>query len=158
MTTQPTSATATDIRQNESVAGTVERFQRLFNSLSAGNIRGLEDVYSTRVRFADPFGSLEGIDELQAYFDKVYANVKACRFHFGDVLISEQNVSIEWTMQLKHPRLRRGREVSVHGCSRLIVSEGRVLYHRDYFDAGEMLYENLPILGAAVRFVRSLAS
>ena len=158
MSKQTTSATATDIHQNESVAGTVARFQRLFNNLSAGNISGLEEVYNTRVHFADPFGAVDGLPELQAYFDKVYTNVKACRFRFGDVLISGNNVSIEWTMHLSHPRLRRGREVTVQGISRLVVAEGRVSNHRDYFDAGEMLYENLPVLGPAVRWVRKFAS
>ncbi|MFC4260441.1 nuclear transport factor 2 family protein [Marinobacter lacisalsi] len=158
MTTQPTFGTAINIHQNESVAGTVERFQRLFNTLCAGNMAGLGDVYSPHVRFMDPFEAIEGLDELRAYFDKVYSNVTACRFIFGNVLISDNNACIEWTMHLTHPRLRRGREVTVQGISRLTIAEGRVEFHRDYFDAGELLYENLPVLGSAIRLVRSFAS
>ena len=44
------------------------------------------------------------------------------------------------------------------GISRLTIAEGRVLHHRDYFDAGELLYENLPLLGSAIRLVRNFAS
>ncbi|MFL1405179.1 nuclear transport factor 2 family protein [Marinobacter sp. M1N3S26] len=158
MTRHPSSAAATDIRQHESVAVTVERFQRLFNTLSAGRVTGLAEVYSEQVRFVDPFSSVEGLEELQAYLDKVYTNVTACRFEFDDTLVSGDQACIEWTMHLQHPRLRRGRELAVHGISRLTIAEGRVRYHRDYFDAGELLYENLPLLGSAVRLVRSFAS
>lgn len=158
MTTQSIAGTAINIHQHESVAGTVERFQRLFNTLCAGNVAGLEDVYSSQVTFIDPFGAVEGLDSLRAYFDKVYTNVTACRFSFGDVLISDNNACVEWIMHLSHPRLRGGREVTVQGISRLEISEGRVHFHRDYFDAGELLYENLPVLGSAIRWVRSFAS
>lgn len=158
MTRQPTPAAATDIRQHEPVAATVDRFQRLFNTLSAGQISGLAEVYSEQVRFADPFSTVEGLENLQAYFDKVYTNVTACRFEFGDTLVSGDQACVEWTMHLQHPRLRRGRELNVRGISRLTITEGRVCYHRDYFDAGELLYENLPLLGSAVRLVRSFAS
>lgn len=158
MSRQPTSASTTDIRGHESVAATVERFQRLFNTLCSGHVTGLEDVYSASVCFSDPFGDVEGLDQLQHYFDKVYANVTDCRFQFGDVLISDNNACVEWVMHLRHPKLRRGRELTVHGISRLTVSGGRVSYHRDYFDAGEMLYENLPVLGSAIRWVRNFAA
>lgn len=156
MTRQP--IPATDIRQNEPVTVTVERFQRLFNTLSAGQISGLDEVYSEHVRFVDPFSTVEGREQLQAHFDKVYTNVTSCRFEFGDTLVSGDHACVDWTMHLQHPRLRRGRELAVQGISRLTVTEGRVHYHRDYFDAGEMLYENLPLLGSAVRLVRSFVS
>lgn len=144
--------------QADPVSDTVERFKELFNTLSAGNVSGLESVYSQTVRFTDPFGTVEGLDQLRDYFAKVYTNVSSCHFRFGDILVSGNEVSIEWTMQLQHPRLRRGREVQVHGISRLSVNEGLVQAHRDYFDAGELLYENLPLLGSAVRLVRNFAS
>jgi hypothetical protein len=34
------------------------------------------------------------------------------------------------------------------------VQGDKVLYQRDYYDAGEMLYEHLPVLGWAVRGVK----
>ena len=155
----PISVEATaHIHQHESVAGAVERFKRLFNTLGADNIAGLEDVYSPDIRFIDPFGAVDGLDDLRVYFEKVYSNVTACRFEFGDVLISDNNACVEWTMHLSHPRLRRGRKLTVQGVSRLTISEDRVQFHRDYFDAGELLYENLPVLGSAIRLVRSFAS
>lgn len=154
----PTPEPATDIYRNESVAGTVERFQRLFNTLSAGNVAGMAEVYSPDIRFTDPFGTVDGLDYLQAHFEKIYANVRSCRFDFSDVLLDGDRACLVWVMYLQHPRLRRGREVTVHGMSHLTIAGGRVRTHRDYFDAGEMLYENLPVFGSFVRRIRRHAS
>ena len=32
--------------------------------------------------------------------------------------------------------------------------DGKVNYHRDYWDTGEELYAKLPLIGGAVRFLR----
>lgn len=151
-------ATATDIYQNEAVSATVERFQRLFNTLSSGNIAGLAEVYSEDVHFNDPFGEVHGLGELQDYFEKVYTNVRSCRFDFASVIISDNEACLTWVMYLQHPRLRRGREITVHGTSHLVIGNGRVQSHRDYFDGAELLYGNLPILGSAIQWIRNYAS
>ncbi|SET26814.1 MULTISPECIES: nuclear transport factor 2 family protein [Marinobacter] len=158
MTIQGTTATATDIHQNETASATVERFQRLFNTLSSGNVTGLAEVYSTDIRFTDPFGTVTGREELQAYFEKVYTNVRSCRFSFAEVIISRDHACLAWVMHLEHPKLRRGREITVHGMTHLTIEAGRVNYHRDYFDGAELLYGNLPLLGGAIRWIRNYAS
>jgi steroid delta-isomerase len=33
-------------------------------------------------------------------------------------------------------------------------SDGRVLYHRDYWDAAGELYENLPVIGGLMRWLK----
>ncbi|HCW90926.1 MAG TPA: transcriptional regulator, partial [Marinobacter sp.] len=33
----------------------------------------------------------------------------------------------------------------------------RIGYHRDYFDAGQLLYENVPVLGRMIRWIRGQA-
>jgi hypothetical protein len=60
-------------------------------------------------------------------------------------------------MQLRHKRIRKGNPVAVEGISQLVIREGRVLSHRDYFDIGQLLYENLPLLGGVIRWIRNQA-
>ena len=33
--------------------------------------------------------------------------------------------------------------------------QGRVLFHQDYWDAGSVVYERVPVLGSLVRFVKA---
>ncbi|WP_228141680.1 hypothetical protein [Marinobacter sp. X15-166B] len=59
-----------------------------------------------------------------------------------------------WVMHLRHKRIRGGAEIKVDGISQLRIVDGGITLHRDYFDAGQLLYENLPVLGGAVRWLR----
>ena len=40
------------------------------------------------------------------------------------------------------------------GCSVVDVQDDQIIRQRDYYDAGEMIYEHLPVLGWAVRGVK----
>lgn len=140
-----------------SVTETLTRFTRLFNNLSSANIRDIADVYSDDVSFQDPFCKVEGIGELTEYFTGAYENVISCQFDFGDPVINGRHVCIPWIMRLRHKRIRNGHQVNVDGISQLTIHGGRVTGHRDYFDVGQLLYENLPFLGKAIRWIRSKA-
>lgn len=60
---------------------------------------------------------------------------------------NEQGLAwLSWTMTYRHPRLNGGNDISVQGASRLEFRDGKVVQHRDFFDAGELLYEQVPLL------------
>lgn len=142
---------------NGSVTETLSQFKKLFNSLLAGNIDDIHQVYSDDVRFQDPFSEVEGIEALTKYFSGAYANVMSCQFDFGAPVINGRDVCIPWIMRLRHKRIRNGHQISVDGISQLTIHGGKVTSHRDYFDVGQLLYENLPVLGRAIRWIRSQA-
>lgn len=141
----------------------LERFRDLFNQMSSSSLGELGSVYSSDVEFADPFTRVSGLNELGDYFESAYANVIDCRFEFEDTIFGEstgsgQDACLSWTMHLRHKKLRKGARVTVNGISRLHLEDGKVTLHRDYFDAGQLLYENLPLLGSAVRMIRRYAA
>ncbi|MFO7993507.1 MAG: nuclear transport factor 2 family protein [Marinobacter sp.] len=143
--------------KNTSVHETLGRFTQLFNNLCAGNMAELGTVYGDNVKFTDPFSSVQGIDELTEYFTDAYANVISCGFEFGEPVINGSDVCIPWVMNLQHKRIRKGKSVKVDGISQLVIQKGRVVSHRDYFDAGQLLYENLPVMGGVIRWIRNQA-
>lgn len=143
--------------RNPAVPATLETFRALFNELDKGNLNKLSRVYSENIRFQDPLGTVHGLDELTRYFAGAYANVIACRFEFGDAVVQGGVAALPWVMHLRHKRIRKGREVQVQGMSHIEIRDGMVCYHRDYFDAGEMLYENLPVVGGLIRWIKDQA-
>lgn len=143
--------------QNSSVHETLGRFKQLFNNLCTGNMADLENVYGRNIRFTDPFSSVTGIRELTEYFTGAYTNVVSCGFDFGEPVVNGGDVCIPWVMNLQHRRIRKGKAVRVDGISQLVIREGRVVYHRDYFDVGQLLYENLPLMGRMIRWIREQA-
>jgi hypothetical protein len=57
-------------------------------------------------------------------------------------------------LQLSQPG--RGAALTViHGSSQLQLAEdGRIAWHRDYWDTGEELYAKLPLLGVLIRWLQ----
>ena len=68
---------------------------------------------------------------------------------------SSSSVSF-WTMVLKAKSLNGGKEIRVIGNShfRFDPGTGLALYHRDYFDMGEFIYERIPVVGGLIRFIK----
>jgi hypothetical protein len=48
--------------------------------------------------------------------------------------------------------------LTIHGSSHLRFNVAhQVMYHRDYWDAAEELYEKIPVLGSLMRFIKRQA-
>ena len=135
----------------------LDQFCQLFNQLDKGNLSKLPVVYGEDIQFQDPFGKVGGLDALTEYMAGAYRNVLQCQFRFGDPVIQKAWCSIPWVMELRHKRINHGKAVFVDGISHLEIRDGKVRFHRDYFDAGQLLYENLPVVGGAIRWVKRQA-
>ncbi len=126
----------------------------IYHKLDKHNLHLLEELYHPDIVFEDAAHRLEGRAALYEYFQSLYTNVTRCDF----VIHEQQQVGetgfLTWTMELLHPKLQNGAPIMVNGATHLKFSDGKVIYHRDYFDLGEMLYENLPLLGAVIRTVK----
>jgi len=131
----------------------------LYERFDPALIAALDQIYHTDVVFEDPVHRVQGVIELRRYFSRLVRGLDECRFEFTDVL--EQSGSdgepsqavLLWIMHYRHPKLRGGKLLTLAGSSHLKYSD-RVLYHRDYFDVGAMLYEQLPLLGGIIRAIK----
>jgi hypothetical protein len=132
----------------------VARFQAMFQSLRADTLGLLDDIYAPDIVFEDPLHRIEGLDALKSYFGRLYQGVESIGFEFEDVLDSSDRAMLTWTMHMRHRRLRPGETLVLPGASHIRFG-AHVHYHRDYFDAGALLYERLPLLGGVVRAIRS---
>lgn len=132
----------------------VTRFQAAFQALRHDTLGLLDEIYAEDVVFEDPLHRVVGRGALRDYFARMYEGVDAIAFEFGEVLEAPGQAMLTWTMHMTHRRLRPGEELALPGASHIRFG-ARVHYHRDYFDAGAMLYERLPLLGGIVRAVRA---
>ncbi|TRO13212.1 nuclear transport factor 2 family protein [Ectopseudomonas mendocina] len=132
----------------------LREFAEHFAALNKDNLDRLGELYSDDVLFRDPLHEVHGLNEMRRYFAELYANVEALRFEFhGFDQVADGEGYLRWTMYYRHPRLRGGAEITVEGCSHLLWRE-RVYRHRDYFDAGALLYEHLPVLGSVIAWLK----
>lgn len=136
----------------------VTDFLEAFNRLDTDNLHRLEAMYTDDVVFTDPFHTVVGRDALRDYLGSLYKRLEACEFTYESVITQGDASNVTWVMRYRHPRINAGREITVHGCSHLKLRDSRVCMHRDYFDAGEMIYQHLPIVGSLIRFVHARMS
>lgn len=131
------------------------RFVALYQQLNRDELHRLPEVYANEVVFTDPAHRIEGLAALTDYFAALYQRLAYCRFVITSQLQQGRQAWLGWTMTFAHPRLRDGAPVTVEGATRLEFDEaGKVCLHRDYFDLGAMLYEQLPLLGSVVRIIK----
>jgi hypothetical protein len=57
-------------------------------------------------------------------------------------------------MSYRHPRLAGGQCDSSQRLLALCCWRDKVYRHRDYFDAGALLYEHLPVLGRVIAWLK----
>ncbi|MFC0229398.1 nuclear transport factor 2 family protein [Serratia aquatilis] len=126
------------------------RFSQLYTSLDDAALDSLYEVYHCSIQFIDPLGEHRGLKALDNYFRQLLTNVSYCHFSLTDVQYDENQAAVCWQMKYAHPRLERGRELTLEGISRLRFADQRIIYQRDYYDMGAMLYEHIPLLGKIV--------
>ena len=86
----------------------------------------------------------------------MYEQVDAPRFVVKGRVGEAPEAFLLWDLEF---RFRGSRVQSrIHGVSHLRFGEdGRVTYHRDYWDTAEELYAKIPGLGSAVRWLQRRA-
>ncbi|TQI79664.1 SnoaL-like protein [Serratia fonticola] len=132
----------------------LSRFSQLYASLDNAALSALPEVYHRDIRFIDPVGEHQGLISLQDYFRQLLTNLDYCRFTLTTPQQDEQQAVVCWQMTYAHPRLQRGQELTLEGISQLRFADRRIIYQRDYYDLGAMLYEHLPLVGQVVRGIK----
>jgi hypothetical protein len=132
-----------------------EKFTQLYQELNKDNLELLGDLYSEEITFIDPLNRIEGLDDLTNYFADLYENVSSISFDFIEIKSFENSHFVTWNMTLAHTKLNRGKSYIVPGVTHLQTDENeKINYHRDYFDAGKMLYEQIPVIGTIITWIK----
>ncbi|MFM1897388.1 MAG: hypothetical protein RLZZ385_2462 [Pseudomonadota bacterium] len=125
-----------------------------YEQLGPDNLDAVQTLYTDDIYFEDPAHGIQGISALMHYFRVLFANVERCQFRFHQAIPMGTDIFLSWTMLVQHRKLRGGDLIRVEGVSFLKTRDGRVYFHRDYFDMGAMVYENVPLLGPIVRAIK----
>jgi limonene-1,2-epoxide hydrolase len=137
----------------------VEALARLgawFEALEPARVGEIGQYYTEDAWFKDPFNEVRGPAAIGAIFARMYQQVDAPRFRVTGRVCDGREAFLLWDLEFRF----RGTSAQqrIHGVSHLKLGEdGRVTYHRDYWDTAEELYAKIPGLGAAVRWLQRRA-
>lgn len=131
-----------------------DKFQYVFEKLNKDSMHLINEFYDPNVEFHDPVGMIRGSDKIRAYYESMYKNVKSIKFDFSEFIESGDMVVGVWKMTLVTDKLNGGEPIVVDGNSVIRFKDGKAIYHRDYFDMGVFVYENIPVLGFVVKKIK----
>ncbi len=134
-------------------AALMSAFTQAFSDFNTASLDVLADLYHPEVVFTDPVQSVAGWSNLRAYFSASCENLQYCRFEFQRQLIAGDQACLQWVMHYSHKRIAGGAHQSLPGVSWILFTD-RVVRHEDYYDMGALIYEKLPLLGAATGWIK----
>ena len=132
----------------------ISDFLKLYNQLDKSNLELLNEVYADNIIFEDPLHRIEGLPALTDYFANMYENLNQGQFEIHTSFEQDDQASVYWVMTFSHKKIKQGQSLKVNGNTYLEFENGKVVYHRDYFDAGEMIYQHLPVFGTVINLIK----
>jgi len=125
-------------------------------SLDRASVHRMDRHYTEDAYFKDPFNEVHGVANIKKIFDRMFEQVEAPRFVILQRVFQGGEGFLLWDM---HFHFRGSAQAQrIHGTSHIkLAPDGRVCYHRDYWDTGEELYGKIPGLRALFRWLRRRA-
>ena len=133
----------------------LDRLIDFYQELTPDSLRHLPEFYSADAYFKDPFNEVRGVAAIQGIFAHMFRQVDAPRFVITERLVDAHGSMLSWEFRFQSRGWGRGQTQCIRGVSHLkYAADGKIDYHRDYWDAAEELYMKLPLLRAVLRCLR----
>jgi steroid Delta-isomerase len=137
----------------------IQRIVTFFESLTPQAVVQMGELYISDAYFKDPFNEVYGLNEVQRIFSHMYVALHEPHFVVTNTVTQGDQCFIVWDFKFRFKRFDTVTIQTVRGCSHLQLSpDGRIAFHRDYWDAAEELYEKLPWVGGLMRFLKRRAT
>ena len=135
------------------------RAEDLFTDMTGQAIRvKAAAVYAPDAYLNDNLAVVSGAPAIGEYFSDTASRVSALRVEFLGVTHAGPDYFARWRMTVESPRLNGGAPMVSYGMTHFrFDAQGRILVHKDFWDAGTGLYEYVPVLRAVLRMVRATA-
>ena len=135
-----------------------------FESISLDSVAQIAQLYAPKAFFKDPFNEVSGVPAIQKIFAAMFSQVDHPSFKVVSAVAQSQAVGLDqeafltWEFYFTMRRFRVGQRQTIRGATHLkFDAAGLIIYHRDYWDAAEELYEKLPVLGSLMRWLKRRA-
>jgi len=137
-------------------ATSIDALVAYLESLDRATVHRIDEHYTDDAYFKDPFNEVRGVARIRTIFERMFEQVDAPRFVILQRVFQGDEGFLLWNMHFSF----RGRAQAqcIHGTTHLkLAPDGRVRYHRDYWDTGEELYGKIPGLRRLFGWLRRRA-
>ncbi len=137
----------------------VDALVAFFEQLKPADLARLNELYAPDAYFKDPFNEVRGVPAIEGIFTHMFEALETPHFIVTGRVEQGQACFLTWDFRFRFLRFDRSRWQTVRGASHVRFNEaGQVVFHRDYWDAAEELYEKLPGVGSLMRWLKRQAN
>lgn len=128
-------------------------YKTLFENLTPQTVeQDFSAVFDQKIYFKDPFNELRGLPDIQKLFRHMFATLHEPQFRIHHMAGSDHTGYLEWRFYFKLKP--NGETKQINGMSKILINEqGKVIVHIDYWDSGEYVYRQIPILGSVIKMI-----
>lgn len=128
-------------------------------TLRPDSIGRLDLLAASDIHYHDPFVDARGLANVKRVFAKVFEDIEDPRFTFTHCACDGDTCFLRWHFTCRPRTIRQGLPWICDGVTEIrFDADGRVLDHIEHWDAGEQVYEKLPVLRALIRMVKRRVS
>ena len=125
---------------------------RWFENLSPENVSEFSRFYAADAEFKDPFNEVRGTPAIERIFAHMFTQVAEPRFVVGSRFSGDDGVILLWDFHFRTKPPLPPKPMTARGATHLrFNTEGKIILHRDYWDAAEELYAKMPVIGCLMR-------
>ena len=125
-----------------------------WETITRERVATLGTVYAPQAYFRDPFNEVRGIEELERIFGHMVETLEEPRFAITETILEGDRAVLIWDFDFRVKAWKPDVVQRIHGLSVVrFGADGRVTWHRDYWDAAGELYAKLPVVGPLMRFL-----
>ena len=136
----------------------LSRLADYWQTLTPATVAAIATIYTTDAYFRDPFNDVTGIDNIRHIFADMFVRLDEPKFNIVETIEESHGALLVWDFTFRLKTLKPQLTRRIHGTSHIrFAADGRVEYHRDYWDAAGELYEQLPIVGSLMRWLKKRA-
>ena len=129
-----------------------------WQTLTPTTVDAIATIYAEDAYFRDPFNEVTGLDKIRHVFADMFLRLDEPRFNIIETIEEPHGALLIWDFTFRIKTLKPELTRRIHGTSHIrFAADGRVQYHRDYWDAAGELYEQLPIVGSFMRWLKKRA-
>jgi ketosteroid isomerase-like protein len=132
---------------------TLDDMVRWFESLTRETTREVPRYYADDAYFRDPFNEVRSAAAIERIYAHMFDQVDVPRFRVTQRWHGDDGTVLGWDFTF---RMRgSARAELVQGLTHLrFGTDGRIVFHRDHWDAAGELYERIPMLGMFMRMLK----
>ena len=137
----------------------VQRVVDFFEQLTPHSVSQFGEYYTEDAYFKDPFNEVRGLPAVTGIFSHMYVALHEPRFVVTGRVVQGDACFLVWDFVFRFKKFSPEVTQTVRGSSHLkFAADGRISFHRDYWDAAEELYEKLPVVGGVMRWLKARAN